>query len=115
MIIDQQTQCRPKLCIRWLASKAEEADERTMCSVNCARWLFTGGNGRKLGIVWEEACPQGKELHLLESLSQTPIDGYCRLAATRECYYSTNLERYRLHVSPVIPSSTNEAARLLDQ
>tara|TARA_B100000282_G_C31702219_1_gene476875 strand:- start:664 stop:1368 length:705 start_codon:yes stop_codon:yes gene_type:complete len=98
--------------------RPEEADERTMWFGQLRQMaVHFEGNGRKLGIVVGGGLPAREGITLArESFSDPYRLDTVGIAATRlnATILQQTLKDIGCDVSPVIPSSTNEAARLLE-
>ena len=98
--------------------RPEEADERVMWFGQLRQMaVHFEGNGRKLGIVVGGGLPAREGITLArESFSDPYRLDTVGIAATRlnATILQQTLKDIGCDVSPVIPSSTNEAARLLE-
>ena len=98
--------------------RPEEADERTMWFGQLRQMaVHFEGNGRKLGIVVGGGLPAREGITLArESFSDSYRLDTVGIAATRlnATILQQTLQDIGCNVAPVIPTSTNEAAELLE-
>ena len=98
--------------------RPEEADERTMWFGQLRQMaVHFEGNGRKLGIVVGGGLPAREGITLArESFSEPYRLDTVGIAATRlnATILQQTLQDIGCNVAPVIPTSTNEAAELLE-
>ena len=98
--------------------RPEEADERTMWFGQLRQMaVHFEGNGRKLGIVVGGGLPAREGITLArESFSNSYRLDTVGIAATRlnATILQQTLQDIGCNVAPVIPTSTNEAAELLE-
>ena len=98
--------------------RPEEADERTMWFGQLRQMaVHFEGNGRKLGIVVGGGLPAREAITLArESFSDSYRLDTVGIAATRlnATILQQTLQDIGCNVAPVIPTSTNEAAELLE-
>ena len=98
--------------------RPEEADERTMWFGQLRQMaVHFEGNGRKLGIVVGGGLPAREGITLArESFSESYRLDTVGIAATRlnATILQQTLQDIGCNVAPVIPTSTNEAAELLE-